>query len=195
MPEQEFKVGALGLLESYLEFNSLRPTRRNWNEARLAGDPYGLICYRRLVALFKAFGIPCKPAGFHTGEWLDPGSPDYAPLVGRIYEELPEGLARGPHPDALRRGLGRMFRYMLQYRMELHSVLRATSGVLEASGLFLHTVEKIDKMNGIIHSQVGIIDGLLAELISPRHETFSVAELVRDYGYLPIDPDEALFWI
>ena len=31
---------------------------------------------------------------------------------------------------------------------------------------------------------------LLEELISPTHARFSIAELVREYGYPPIDPSE-----
>ncbi len=38
----------------------------------------------------------------------------------------------------------------------------------------------------MIRLHMGIVDDLLAELISPCNATFSVAELARHYGY-PLD--------
>ena len=138
---EEYKMGASGLLESYLEFNSLRPKKGNWTESRLAQDPYGLKLYRRLVVLFKAFGVRCKPASFHKGEWLDAGSLAYAPLVQRIHEAVAESLPSDlQQPDYHRNSLCFMFKELLSYRINLYPVLNSTSGVLGGlRGLSLHT--------------------------------------------------------
>jgi hypothetical protein len=72
---------------------------------------------------------------------------------------------------------------LLEFRLTLQPVLGFTSGTLEASGLYFHAIQKADELNRAIVSHLGIVDDLLAELISPTDLSVTVDDLARDHGY------------
>jgi hypothetical protein len=74
----------------------------------------------------------------------------------------------------------------LKYRLKLQPALDFTSGTLEADGLYIYALEKAAELNRAIRSHVGIIDDILAELISPTGASFTVEELAKEHGY-PLD--------
>ena len=97
-------------------------------------------------------------------------------------------------PKARRHGLGAQgsqlpdcFKILLEYRDRVEDVLSFSSGVLEASGLYLFAHRKAGELNQIIQQNVGMIEDLLIAFISPEAKEFSVAQLVRDYGYPDVD--------
>jgi len=68
--------------------------------------------------------------------------------------------------------------------------------VLEASGLYLYSLERIGNMNTTICQNLGLVEDVLAELISPTQQEFRVADLERDYGYPTVDLfDVDMDWI
>ena len=84
---------------------------------------------------------------------------------------------------SLRSQLPDLFRLLLEYRLKLEPALNFASGTLEADGLYVYALEKAEELNRAIRSHLGIIDDLLAELISPTDATVTVDDLARRHGY------------
>ena len=75
---------------------------------------------------------------------------------------------------------------LLEFRLKLHPALNFASGTLEATGLYFYALQKAEELNRAIRPHLGIVDDLLAELISPTDASVTVAELARCHGY-PLD--------
>ena len=130
------------------------------------------------MAILAAFGIKTDLASFENGEFINANDPAYEPLLSRARMELPESLVssmgrRGDDGGSQLRGL---FRMLLKYRLKLHPALNFASGTMEASGLYFYALQKTEELNRAIRPHVGIVDDLLAELISPTHASVTVAE-------------------
>jgi hypothetical protein len=103
--------------------------------------------------------------------------------LAKIAEELPVGSREW----ATDYQLPGFFQRLLDYRIRVDGVLSYSSGVLEASGLFLHAHRKVQELNQVVRDHVANIDNTLAALISPEDSSFSVGQLIRDYGYADVD--------
>jgi hypothetical protein len=183
-------ISAQDLLEHYLDSNGLTPNRKNWSEKRLATNPPRLVRFQRLVALFKALGIKTKVSSFHKGEFIDVKSPAYRPLLARIRRELDDKvIAQHSDPELHqhRADLRYVFEQLLAYRVRIEGVLDFSGGVLEATPLFYYAHQKIGEINRGIVTHLGIVEGLLADLISPTDARFDVTDLARGFGYPLVD--------
>jgi hypothetical protein len=178
-------VSARILLHGFLELQGLSPDLADWSEDRLAGNPPRLFRLRQLVALFRAFQIPWNPSLFVEGKFIEPESPRYATLLDMMDSTMPElkkhGFGAQPHQ------LPYCFEILFAYRGRVEHVLSFSSGVLEASGLYLYAHRRAGELNRIIKEHVSIIDDHLVAFISPEAREFSVKELVRDHGYPDVD--------
>ena len=79
------------------------------------------------------------------------------------------------------------FAILFDYRKRVEDVLSFSSGVLEASGLYLHAHRKAGELNLVIQDNIAVIKDALVDLISPEGATFTVEQLARDYGYPDVD--------
>lgn len=79
------------------------------------------------------------------------------------------------------------FETLLEYRERVEQVLSFSSGVMAASGWYLYAFQKTEALDRIIQGNVSIIEEILGGFISPEAKTFSVDQLVRDYGYPDVD--------
>jgi hypothetical protein len=59
--------------------------------------------------------------------------------------------------------------------------------VLYASGLYLYSIHTIGKVQAVVRQNVSIVDNVLAEIVSPTHQEFRVADLEGEFGYPGID--------
>ena len=183
--KDETVVRAHDLIYHYLDFQGLTPNKLDWSMSALAKNPPRLIRYQRLVAILAAFGIKTDLAAFDRGGFINENDPAYEPLLSRARKELPESLVSGMDRRGrdLRSQLGDLFRMLLEYRLKLEPALGFTSGALEADGLYIYALEKAEELNRAIRPHLGIIDDLLAELVSPTNATVPVGELAKNHGY------------
>ena len=181
----ETVIRAQDLINFYLEFQGLTPNKLDWNTSALADNPPRLIRYQRLVAILAAFGIKTDLAAFENGKFINENDPAYEPLLSRARTELPESLVSSmdSRGASLRAHLPDLFRLLLEYRLKLEPALRFSSGTLEADGLYVYALERAEELNRAIRSHLGIIDDLLAELISPTDAAVTVDDLARHRGY------------
>lgn len=176
-------ITARSLLLGFLDLRSLSPELAEWTEERLADNPPRLYRLRQLTALFRAFDLPWDPQAFTEGKFIEPEHPRYAGLLVQLAEALPEGARR----TVRNRQLTAHFEKLFNYRTRVDEVLTFSSGALEASGLYLLAYRKVEKLNRVIRVNVASIDDTLVALISPEGASFSMEQLVRDYGYPDVD--------
>lgn len=176
------------LLLRFLELEGLTPKLSDWNERTLAFNLPRLVRLQQLQALFRAFQIPWNPPAFTRGEFIQPESRKYDVPFSQLAEKMPEGRS-GPFA-AERRQLPNFFAILFDYRRRVNRLLMYGSGVLAASGLNMLAYRRALDLNDVIGQNIGIIDDLLVALISPDGATFSVDQLVRDYGYSEEDLDD-----
>ena len=126
-------ITARSLLLGFLELRRMSPEFADWTEERLAGNPPRLFRMRRLVAMFRAFGLTWDPPSFIEGKFIHPEQPRYADVLCRLTAEMPKGSERWADGHQL----PAFFSILYDYREQVGSVLAFSSGVLEASGLYL----------------------------------------------------------
>ena len=167
---------ASALVTSYLELSHLAGDPATWSEARFSNNPPRAIRLRRLVALFRAFGLPWDVVAFVRGALVDPTHPGHAAL-----REVP-----GP---ARREELPQLFARLFDYRLQVDRVLQFNSTVMEASGYFALGVQRIEQVNRPIYEAVRPIDELLGALIDPERRRFTRDQLVA-HGFPTDELDE-----
>jgi hypothetical protein len=177
------------LLHLYLELRGMVPDFREWREDRLGANPPRLVRLKQLTALFRAFGIPWSPNTFGDGSFIAEGDPKHAPLLARAASQMPAAATQVHGPRGHQ--LPALFSILLHYRAVVEQALSFSGSVLDAGGLYYYAHWNVGKLNEVIRQHVQIIEGILVELISPDARTFTVGELVRDYGY----PDDDLHQI
>ena len=173
---------------AFLDLLRLSPDVDNWTEEHLANNPPRLFRLRQLVALFRAFDIPWDPTGFMEGTFIRPEDARYDSLLVRLTTEMPAGAVLDSRHT--RRQLPEFFSILFDYRRRVDHVLSFSSGVVEASGLFLLAHKRAGAQNQIIDGSLDPIDSTLAELISPVGARFTRKQLVRDFGYPDVDVSE-----
>lgn len=176
-------ITARSLLLEFLNLRSMSPKLREWTEEQFANNPPRLFRLRQLVALFRAFGIPWNPTSFVQGKFIEPDLPRYAALLSKLTAEMPHGSAHWTHSHQL----PQFFSILLDFRKRVENVLDFSSGVQEASGLYLHAHRKAGELNSVIQDNIAIIEGTLVELISPEAAAFSIEQLTRDFEYPDVD--------
>lgn len=179
-------ITARALLLRFLELRNLSPDLSDWTEKRLSDNPPRIFRLRQLAAMFNAFDLPWNPQLFIEGGFISPEQKRYADALSKLAEEMPEMSRKLAESDQL----PDFFRILFDYRSRVDDVLYFPGGVLEASGLYLHAYSKAGELNKIIHDNVNIIDDALVALISPEAATFTVENLVQDYGYPDVDLSE-----
>ena len=126
------RITARDLLHGFLELRRLTPDMGEWSEECLASNPPRLVRLRRLIALFRAFGIDWDPSSFSEGKFIQPESRRYAALLERVAAEMPAAVAHGLGPKGHQ--LPEFFAILLRYGDTLEAALSFSGGVLEASG-------------------------------------------------------------
>lgn len=177
------QITARSLLLGFLELRRYSPEFADWTVERLSGNPPRLFRLRQLVAMFRAFGLPWDPQSFTKGKFIEPEHPRYAPLLAKLAEEMPNRS----HRWRTDRQLPHFFEILFDYRTRVDDVLSFSSGVLEASGLYLHAYHKAGELNRVIRDNVAIVEETLVALVSPEGASFSVEQLARDFEYPDVD--------
>ena len=164
-----------GTPEVVSELRRLDGGAPEWNEPRL-------FRLRQLAALFRAFGVPWDPPSFAEGNRISDILDDA--LLAKLAIEMGEELRDGHAPN--RHQLPEFFAILFSYRERIDQA-PFSSGVMEASGLYLQAHRVAAKLNRLIQDNISIIEDILAALISPEAVEFSVEQLARDHGYPDVD--------
>lgn len=173
------EITAHDLLLCFLEFRRMSPDLKDWSEDCLKSNPPRLFRLHRLISLFRAFGLPWDPQSFIDGEFVKSEDPRYAPLLEKLSKEIPkeeQSWDRGHQLPAF-------FKILFDYRARMDDVLSFSSGVMEASGLYLQAHLKAEELNRVIWDNISLIDDLLVEIISPERVSFSIEQLIKGYEY------------
>ena len=177
------KITARSLLLVFLELHRMSPEFADWTEDGLADNPPRLFRLRQLVAMFRAFGIKWDPPAFVAGKFIDPQQPRHTAVLSKLVATMPERAGRWVDgyqlPD--------FFAILFDYREQVGRVLEFSGGVLEASGLYLHAYRKAGELNQVIQDNIGVIEDILVDLISPEAAVFSVEQLAQDFAYPDVD--------
>src|SRR5207248_2363479 len=154
-------------------------------------NPPRLFELRQLIAMFRAFEIPWDPPSFIMGKFIRPNQTRHDALLAKLAMEMSKGESRRID----RRKLPAFFKILLEYRQRVDDVLSFSSGLIEASGLYLHAHRKAGELNRIVHDNVGTIDDTLVAIISPAATVFAIEILVRNHGYPVADEfDDDMDW-
>ncbi|MCL2871609.1 MAG: hypothetical protein FWF41_01280 [Betaproteobacteria bacterium] len=187
-------ITARSLLLGFFDLHSLSPDFDDWTEERLSDNPPRLFRLRQLMAMFRAFGLPWDPSAFTEGGFIQPEHPRYASLLPSLKNELlkanPKEMPMREYKGIVNDQLPDFFAILFDYRMCVDEVLSFSSGVLEASDLYLLAYQKAEALNKIIRSHVAAVEDTLTTLISPQGASFTVEQLVRDYGSPDVDVSE-----
>jgi hypothetical protein len=171
-------ITAHELLHAFLEMHGLAPNLSDWTEEGLAWNPPRHIRLRRLKAMFLAFGIAWDPMGFTEGRCVDTVLA-FDSIKNQAKAEL--GI---PLQDMTAHHLRFFFVSFADTARPLRQYCPA--GWTKRTGFFLLACKKIADVQQAIQTKIDPIDSLLAEMIDPRKQSFTVEQLIQDYGY-PID--------
>lgn len=185
-------ITARSLLLDFLELRRLSPDFSKWTEYSLLDNPPRLFRLRCLIAMFYAFGLSWHPQSFIRGQSINYKKPEYKSVLLKFSEESTNEFLNGYMEELLPDS----FRLLLTYRMQLDDVLFSFSNIITASGPIISVYRKANQLNTIIQQNIADIEDVLANLISPEGKTFTIEELVREYGYPDIDMDalDEDFW-
>lgn len=188
MKQNAKTITARSLLHGFLELRGLAPEMKDWSEERFSDNAPRLYRLRQLIALFRAYEIDWDLSSFVEGRFIQPESLRYAASLEMMESAMPEARRHGLGAD--NRQLPDCFKILLDYRERVEDALSFSSGVLEASGLYLYAHQRAGELNRIIQKNISIVDDVLVVLINPEARTFSVNQLARDYGYPDVDLSE-----
>lgn len=80
-----------------------------------------------------------------------------------------------------------LFKKIYSYKVCLHQLLPFNSGVLATSGLYAYALYKTEDFNFIIKNNLPNIDEILSLLVSPNHQQFTRAYLIKNCDYPNVD--------
>lgn len=177
-------ITAYDLLHCYLEFDGLVPGLENCTEEHLSDNPPRLFRFKQLGAMFRAFEIDDLYA-FESGQFIERNNSlfRYAQTIAMISDGT---LSSDRNND-----LQQCFFTLMSYRKEMEHVLCFGCGAYHIdSKLHRNTYEKIWQFIWTIKEQIVVIDKIIAAIISPEGKSFSVEDLVHDYGFPDVDITE-----
>ena len=178
MSSAQVNITARDLLIGWLELLGLTGNIHSWTEDNLRDNPPRLIRLKRLMALFRAFGIHWNPASFIEGRWIDANTEEYRELFLRLTSEL-ETL----ETINAEREMPTFFWELIRFRERVATVLAQPGESQLSSGLHSLALRKIKAVCSRLDTEIKLIDDLLIQLIDPKNLSFSVEQLKQDYGF------------
>lgn len=166
------------LLSAFLDLHGLAPDLSEWTEEKLAYNPPRLIRLKRLKAMFLAFGMAWDPYAFTEG-----GCVDKVLTADSIKNQAKAELGILVQ-DVSAPQLRFLFVILYRHRKCVEAVF--SSGADDGGGVFLLAWKKIFDVHQAIQAKIAPIDDLLAAMIDPRKRSFTINQLIQDYGY-PLD--------
>ena len=168
------------LLATWIELKTLERNTATWSEEGFTNNPPRLVRYRRLMALFRAFGMTCDPLSFEHGEFIDEEHAEHGQLLKRVASRLNAPEERVGRFGSLHE-LKQTFEILLEYRTNVEHGLY--HGIMEGSGLPIYAARRVDKINDDVRQLMAPIDEILEILIDPAGQSFTRDQLAREFGY------------
>lgn len=173
-------ITAYNLLHCYLELDGLVLGIENCTEENLSANPPRLFRFKQLAAMLRAFEID-DLSSFRLGHFIEEGN--------RLrYEQAIAMISDGKLSIDRNNDLRQCFLTLMTHRKEMENALCFGCGAYHiGSKLLRNTYEKIWQFIWTIKENIVVIDKIIVAIISPEGKSFSVEELVRDYGFPDVD--------
>lgn len=167
-------ISAHDLVRLFLDLQTMSPEIERWSEDHFADNPPRLIRLRRLMGIFRAFGIPWGPESFKIGSFIQHENPLYAPLLERAAEAGRSVAASGLH---------NYFEILFSYLQKVEELRSFSSGLLCASGFTAYAHSTAWTVTKTVLESVKGIEEDLAFILDPEGRTFTVEELIAEFDY------------
>jgi hypothetical protein len=175
------------VIYAYLGLKHLCPNPKDWKISKLSGNPPRLYRLQQLNRLCDAFSVG-PSTEFAKGRFVRLHLlADYREVLDLAARELVTNKVGLSEELFEHDGVEYLFKELLDYRTNLDSALRFSSGVLEASGLYYFAHHRIKRLNTKICDNVDIVEDVLELILSPIREKFSAQELIAEYGFPDVD--------
>jgi len=210
-PERSFSVGwharedrldhmILGAVDWVATLFGAKEVLREWIAAAHAGlDPdwkeptdratSQWVRYARVMALLRAFELS-SPRDFAEGNFLERKPMSAYPIASRVLREVQRmsGLSN-PDSDVL----GRLFWWLLIYRVQAEKLLQINEGWLVAGHLGIFTALQVtgDANEGVAAS-LEEIEALLIDMIDPSGKQVTEREMIERWGWPDVDLEQLL---
>lgn len=210
-PERSFSVGwyaqenrlnymILGAVDWVPPLFGARQVLQEWVAAAYAGLDPGWeeptdratsqwVRYARVMALLRAFDLG-SPRDFAKGDFLERKPMSAYPIAAQVLREVQRmsGI-----PDSDLDVLGRLFWWLLIYRVQAEKLLQINSGWLSAGHLGIFTALQVtgDASEGVTAS-LKEIEALLVEMIDPSGKQVTEREMIGRWGWPDVDLEQLL---
>jgi len=178
------KITARTLLDTFLDLAVSRPDIECWSEESFDNELPELIRLKQLQAMFKAFGITCGFDEFYRGAFINNEEKAYFTYIKHM-----QYIQTRYRRKEVSGTVAKAFRFLLQYRINVHQIMEYTKPVLACDALTALAIKQIWKIDAAIINEMKVIDDLLIELIDAQQKSFSFEEMVSKYGF----PEEDLY--
>jgi hypothetical protein len=174
-------VTPITLLDAFEQYMRGRAGEPRWEESEVQAEPASLCRLRQLKAMCQAFGIDGGPRDFAKGLFLEGREQEYERLVESMRPLMRPTFAERARGDQVRV----VFRMLRRYRQEMRRAQHSYGTFLCYSGFIAHVAEDvIEPINDEMRRLLEPIDSLLAAIISPDGQTFTVGQLIDEFGYV-----------
>ncbi|OYU82644.1 MAG: hypothetical protein CFE24_14980 [Flavobacterium sp. BFFFF2] len=193
-------ITEIDLIDFICEFIEMTPEESEWSEEKQKSNPPRLIRLKRINALLKAYmGNEIGLSEFISGDFVSLTPLDkFNQLRGHIeiYNKI-----NGHHYDTNHRfyhaDVSLIFKSIFKYKQKMESIFSHNCGWLIASGnlleYYLHVISKINKS---IKNEMEELNQVFKLIINPGNLTFSLIDLIENYGYPEDDLSEIDFeWL
>jgi len=198
------KLTAIDLIEKILEFKAMTPNQDEWVEHMLINNKPRLVRLQQLKSLLFAFGIIQLDSQKKNSFVNSISKPNY-----QIQDLTKVGILSVLNGDFIKKRelssyekpisyieqnsfkkepvdiyqLESFYYFLMQYRINIYSVFKWKSNVLEASVGF-HAVNILTKeINNKISENIKVVDNFLIQIISHQEKEFSEQELIDNYNF------------
>jgi hypothetical protein len=162
-----------------------------WTEEQLKENPPRLVRLRRLRALAKAFDVQPGFEALWSAKFVQQRPFEhYQPFVQRVMREsetlFPEAL-RSMHRPMETWDIEHVYERLFQFLMRhAYPMLAFNDGVMEASGVYLYTVRRVNHSLAGLPELIRPIEELAGLVIDPASRSFSPEELMA-HGWPDVD--------
>ncbi len=195
-------LNANDLVNKIIEFQALTPDRKQWSELKLKNNPPRLYLFQQIKALLKILykNQNLTIEQFMNGDFIqESGSDKFEQLNKNIIESY--GDKGSEHSKRAIEDFNRfksnsdikkIFAFHFKFILELENLTNFNTGLIGSGRLTNHyAYSKIREVtNSIDQEKIQNIRNEINYIIDKDQQTFTMLELVENYGYPDLNLDE-----